>query len=88
MIVKMRLKPSMLGKLPGQRVKDKKMYVGNHVVQHEWAEFEVTEENIHHIESVGTLHWCEIDGAPEKQPVVLDEEPDELDAALEGEVDE
>jgi hypothetical protein len=56
MKVVMRVKPSMINKIPTQS-----MRVGNHVVGREKVVYEISKEDVHHLESVGTQHWVEIE---------------------------
>lgn len=60
MKVIMRIKPDMLYKIPSRT-----MPVGEHIVRAEAKEYEINEDNVHHLESVGTKHWVEIT-KPEK----------------------
>lgn len=76
MKVAMRIKPDMLNKLPR-----KKMPVGEHMVHSDWAEYEINDKNVHHLESVGTKHWVEV-----RSGEIIDEEKvDEILDELEGE---
>lgn len=77
MKVAMRIKPDMLNKLPR-----KKMPVGEHMVHSDWAEYEINDKNVHHLESVGTKHWVEV-----RSGEIIDEEKvDEILDELEGEL--
>jgi len=80
MKVRMRIKPNLLSKVP-----NKQMPVGEYMVYSEFGDYEITEENVHHLESTCTKHWIEVvlPGEESKQDIVDEIEEEEEDEEIE-----
>jgi len=83
MKVVMRIKPALMHKL-----KRGTMPVGEHIVGREKEVFEITKENVHHLESTGTKHWIEISDVDDLEKVEAEAEVVKTDAEVAEEIAE